>query len=215
MKLIGVPLSPFVRKVAVILAVKGIEDFEIEVVLPGMQPPDFTDISPLNKIPVLVDDDLTIPDSSVIGEYLNEKYPEPAMLPANIEDRARARFLEEYADTKLIEVLSIPFIERFIGPRLRQSEPDEERILHAEEELIPPVLDWVESRVPEEGFLFGDLAIADVALMTHTINAALGEYHIDAARWPKYAAYLERVKGHPAVAKALAREAEAMKAMMG
>ena len=205
MKLIGVPLSPFVRKVAVVLAAKGVE-YDNEVVFPGMQPPDFTDISPLNKIPVLVDGDLTVPDSSVICEYLNEKFPEPPMLPGDPSTRARARFLEEYADTKLIEVLSIPFLENFIGPRIRKTEPDHERVRRAEEELIPPVLDYVESRLPETGFLFDHFCTVDVSLMTHAVNAEVGNYTVDAARWPKYAAYM---------AATLAREAEIMATALG
>lgn len=214
MKLIGVPLSPFVRKVAVALAVKGV-DYENEMVVPGMQPPDFTAISPLNKIPVLLDGELALPDSSVICEYLNEKFPEPPLLPAALADRARARFLEEYADTRLIEVLSVPFLENFIGPRLRGTEPDAARVRHAEESLIPPVLDYVESRVPDEGFLFGHFCTVDISLMTHTVNAALGQYAIDAARWPNYAAYIARVKAHPPVAATLARESELMAEMLG
>lgn len=207
-------MSPFVRKVAVVLAAKGVE-YENEIVIPGVQPPEFTAISPLNKIPVLVDGDLTVPDSSVICEYLNEKYPEPPLLPDDLAERARARFLEEYADTKLIEVLSIPFLENFIGPRLRGTEPDQARIRKAEEELIPPVLDYVESRLPEDGFLFGRFCTVDVSLMTHTVNAEVGNYSIDPARWPKYAAYITRVKAHAPVATTLARESDLMAAVLG
>lgn len=207
-------MSPFVRKVAVVLAAKGVE-YENEIVIPGVQPPEFTAISPLNKIPVLVDGDLTVPDSSVICEYLNEKYPEPPLLPDDLAERARARFLEEYADTKLIEVLSIPFLENFIGPRLRGTEPDQARIRKAEEELIPPVLDYVESRLPDDGFLFGRFCTVDVSLMTHTVNAEVGNYSIDPARWPKYAAYIARVKAHAPVATTLAREADLMAAVLG
>ena len=214
MKLIGVPASPFVRKVAVALACKGL-DYESEIVVPGMQPPEFIEISPLNKVPVLVDGDLTLPDSSVICEYLEEKYPEPPLLPGDISERAHARFLEEYADTALIGVLSIPFIENFIGPLLRQTEPDQARLLEAEEELIPPVLDYVESRVPDQGFMFGYFCTVDISLMTHTVNAALGGYEIDSQRWPGYAAYVERVKAHPPVALSLQREKEAMKNVLG
>lgn len=214
MKLIGVPMSPFVRKVAAALAVKGV-DYESEVVVPGMQPPEFIEISPLNKIPVLVDGDLVLPDSSVICEYLEEKFPEPPLLPSDVADRARARFLEEYADTALIGVLSIPFLENFIGPRLRQTEPNQERLREAEEELIPPVLDYVESRVPEQGFMFDHFCTVDISLMTHTVNAEAGGYTLDPARWPKYAAYVERVKSHPPVALTLEREARAMAAILG
>ena len=151
----------------------------------------------------------------MICEYLNEKFPEPPLMPTDLAERARARFMEEYADTKLIEVLSIPFIENFVAKRIRKTEPDHERVRHAETVLIPPVLDYVESCLPEDGFLFGHFCTVDVSLMTHAVNAEVGNYSIDAARWPKYAAYVARVKAHPAVAATLAREAEVMATALG
>ncbi|PLW68996.1 glutathione S-transferase family protein [Pseudohalioglobus lutimaris] len=214
MKLIGAHLSPYVRKVAAILAVKGI-DYETEVVIPGMMPEDFESISPLKKIPVLIDGDLVLPDSSVICEYLEEKYPSPSTMPSSPEDRASARFLEEYGDTRLLEFMSVPFIENFINPKLRQQEPDEQRVRSAVEDSLPPVLDYLESRVPEQGFLFGHFCTADIALVSPTINAAVGGYTVDAARWPRYTAFIERVKAHPPVAQALTIENEAMAAMLG
>ena len=79
MKILGIPLSPYVRKVVVDLNIKGI-DYEIQPVLPGSDDPDFRAVSPLGKIPVLIDDDLSIPDSSVICEYLEEAYPELSLI---------------------------------------------------------------------------------------------------------------------------------------
>lgn len=206
MKLIGVHLSPYVRKVAVALTVKGLE-YEQEVVVPGAAPEDFQSISPLGKIPVLCDGDFMLPDSSVICEYLEEKYPSPPMLPAGIEARAQARFLEEYGDTRLLEYASIPFIENFVGPNLRNQEPDLARVKRVTEESLPPVLDYIESRMPDSGFLFGDFCTADMALVSPMINAEAGGYTVDASRWPKYAAFIERVKSHPPVAQVLATEA--------
>lgn len=87
MKLIGVHLSPYARKVAVILTVKGLA-YEQEPMLPGSGGPEFRKISPLGKIPVLMDGESAIPDSSVICEYLEEKYPEIPVLPDTPELRA-------------------------------------------------------------------------------------------------------------------------------
>lgn len=212
MKLIGVPLSPYVRKVAVILSVKGLP-YEQEIVIPGMQPEDFHLISPLKKIPVLQDAEEHIPDSSVICEYLEEKYPETTVLPATPELRARARFLEEYGDGKLMEVASIPFIENFAARFLLKREPDEARVKDAIDNLLPPVLDYVEANVPAEGFLFGHFTTADIALVSPMLNAEVGKYFVDSARWPKFSAFIDRVKLHPPVAKVLAAEQAFMASM--
>ncbi|MEZ5914566.1 MAG: glutathione S-transferase N-terminal domain-containing protein [Parvularculaceae bacterium] len=56
------------------------------------------------RIPVLVDDGLVVNDSSVIAQYLEEKHPFPTIFPATAAARARARWFEEYADTRMGDV---------------------------------------------------------------------------------------------------------------
>ena len=60
-------------------------------------------------------------------------------------------------------------------------------------EEIPPILDYLESQVPAEGFLFGSLGIADVSIATFLRNAAFARYKVDATRWPLTAQYADRV----------------------
>jgi len=205
MKLMGVPLSPFVRKVAVVMAIKGLE-YEAQPVMPGDASEAFRALSPLGKIPVLVDGDFSVADSSAICEYLEEKYPQHSVMPQGAENRARARFLEEIGDTRLVETAAIIFVEKFANPMFFGKEADPERAAQAEHELLPPYLDYLESQVPPEGYLFGDFTTADISIVTPIFNAAYGGYSVDAARWPKYAAFVDRVAEHPAVIQA--REAE-------
>lgn len=215
MKLLGIHLSPFVRKVCVALAVKGIA-YEHEVVMPGeAAPADFKKLSPLGKIPVLVDEDFVLADSSAICEYLEEQYPQPPLMPSDPQDRARARFLEEVGDTRLTESASIIFIERFLNPNMFGNPTDTERAENAENELLPPYLDYLESQVPQEGFLFGDFGTADISIVSPIFNAAYGGYAVDAKRWPRYAAFVERVAGHAAVAAVRAEEAKILAGMRG
>ena len=100
----GANMSPFVRKVRVVAGRKG-RRLQLEQVNPFAPPPEFLKISPLKRIPVLRDTDLpepnTLPDSSVICDYLEHKYPSPALYPAEPFARARALWFEEYADTRL------------------------------------------------------------------------------------------------------------------
>ena len=74
MKLIGIPLSPFVRKVAVILAIKELE-YDSEPLMPGDESPEFRALSPLGKIPVLVDGDLSLADSRAATLNILPKNP--------------------------------------------------------------------------------------------------------------------------------------------
>jgi len=205
MKLIGVPLSPFVRKVSVILTIKELE-FESDFVMPGDTSPEFRAMSPLGKIPVLVDGEFSVADSSAICEYLEDKYPVQSVMPDSPEQRAKARFLEEIGDSRLVEYSAIIFIERFAAANLFGREPDPERAVDAENNLLPPILDYLESQVPPEGYLFGNFTTADISIVTPIFNAAYGGYQVDADRWPRYAAFVQRVAEHPAVVKV--REAE-------
>jgi glutathione S-transferase len=214
MKLLGVPLSPFVRKVAVVLAIKDLP-FEQEPVMPGAADPDFKALSPLGKIPVLVDGDLVLADSSAICEYLEEKYPAHPVMPSGPEARARARFLEEFGDSKLVETASIIFMEKFLKPVMRGEEADLARVEQVETELLPPYLDYLESQVPPEGYLFGDFCTADISIVTPLFNAAYAGYEVDAARWPRYAAFVQRVAEHPAVIKVRDGEKQFMAQMQG
>ena len=209
MKLLGIHLSPFVRKVAVVLTIKGV-DYQQEPTMPGSADAEFAALSPLRKIPVLVDGDFSLADSSVICEYLEEKYPDPSVLPSGLEQRAQARFLEEFGDSKLVETASVIFLENFINPVLYGKEADAERVAKVENELLPPYLDYLESRVPPEGYLFGSFCTADIAIVSPIFNAAYGGYAVDASRWPRYAAFVDRVAEHPAVMKVRDLEKQAV-----
>lgn len=102
-RIIGSFLSPYVRKVLVCLDAKGLA-YEIDPIIPFFGDERFSKLSPIRRIPVFTDDRVTLCDSSVICQYLEDRYPTPALYPADIADRARARWLEEFADTRMGEV---------------------------------------------------------------------------------------------------------------
>ena len=102
--IIGNHGSPYVRKVLAALNLKGLV-YEIDPIVPFYGGDRFSEISPLRRITVLIDDDLAIHDSTVICEYLDERYTGPALLPAEPSDRARARGLEEFADSRMGDVI--------------------------------------------------------------------------------------------------------------
>ena len=89
----GSTISPFVRKVRIVMAEKGLE-YTLDPVNPFGAPPEFAEISPLKRIPAFRDTDVpepnTLCDSSVICDYLEHKFPNPALYPSNPFQRARA-----------------------------------------------------------------------------------------------------------------------------
>ena len=128
MQIIGSYVSPYVRKVLACLALKGL-DYEIDPITPFYGGDGFERLSPLRRIPVLIDGDLTLCDSSVICAYLDEAYPGRPLLPGTPADRARARWLEEYADTRLGDVFIWGlFYPRFVHPIVWGEPGDSDRI---------------------------------------------------------------------------------------
>src|SRR5215203_7539355 len=96
-RIVGSYASPYVRKVLVVLDLKGIP-YEIDPIIPFMGNDAFSKLSPVRRIPVLIDDAVTLTDSTVICEYLDDRHPTPAVRPPGAVARARARWLEEFAD---------------------------------------------------------------------------------------------------------------------
>ncbi len=112
----GAPLSPFVRKVLMALEIKNIA-YELENVAPGAIPEGYDALHPLRKIPSFKDDLITLCDSSVICDYLANRYPSASIYPKDIVLRAKALWLEEYADSKIIAVLGRPFFISESSPK--------------------------------------------------------------------------------------------------
>ena len=194
-RVIGSYLSPYVRKVLVALDLKGIP-YEIDPIVPFMGDDRFSWLSPVRRIPVLLDDRVTLADSSVICQYLEDRHPEPALFPRDIADRARARWFEEFADTRMGEVFIWRLFNQVaINPFVWREKTDEEVLARTLGEEIPHVLDYLEAELPADGFLFGALSIADVAIACPFRNAAFARFTVDAVRWPKTAAFIERVLG--------------------
>ncbi|KEI70393.1 hypothetical protein GV64_06300 [Endozoicomonas elysicola] len=204
-KLYGVPLSPMVRKVLLALEIKQI-DHEMVPVTPFRKPEGFEKISPLKKIPAWEDERVTLADSTVICEYLEDRYPEQPLYPKSPEDKAKARWFEEYADTVMLPVLGTVFFER-VAKKLVSQPADEVKVQEILQTKLPKTCAYLESQVPETGFLFGvSLQLADIALATHFINLAHAGVNIEFAEYPRLAAYIDRLFQHPAVAHRIAED---------
>jgi len=204
--IIGSYVSPYVRKVLACMNLKGI-GYEVDPITPFFGDEEFRRRSPLCRIPVLIDGDFSISDSSVICAYLDEKYPGHALLPADPEDRARARWLEEFADTRLGDLFIWNlFYQKVVRPLVWGEPTDDERVRKSLEEDIPVALDYLEGELPADGFLFGDIGVADISIASFFRNGAYAGFEIDAARWPRTAAFVRRTLDHPSIAALLPLE---------
>ncbi len=189
---VGSYLSPYVRKVLVCLELKGIA-YEVDHFVPFYGNDAFSKLSPLRRIPVLVDGDLVLTDSSVICEYLEDLKPEPKVYPADIRERARARWLEEFADTRMGDVMIWRYFAQIaIRPTVWGEKGDRALTEKTLADDVPTVLDYLESEAPSQGFKFDTLSMADIAPACFFRTVDFVRFRIDASRWPRTAAWMDR-----------------------
>jgi glutathione S-transferase len=193
-RIVGSYLSPYVRKVLVVLQHKGI-DYRIDPIVPFYGDERFAAASPLRRVPVFLDDRVTLCDSSVICQYLEEAHPTPPLYPGDLAARAKARWLEEFADTRMGDAFIWRLFNQVaIGPAVWGRPTDKDIVRKAIDEDIPSVLAYLETLVPGDGFLFGsEISIADISIAAFFRNAAFARWQIDAQRWPRTAAWIARV----------------------
>jgi glutathione S-transferase len=204
MKVFGFPLSPFVRKVHVVAAEKGLE---IEMVLgrPGEPSPEFLAASPFRKIPALQDGDFNLADSTAIVTYFDGLQPEPAIAPGDARARARAVWFEEFADTILAAAGGKVLFNTLVGPRLMGIAGDEAAAEQGRKDL-GPIMDYLESQCGD-GWLAGDqFSIGDVAVACGLRSLGYVALEPDPARHPHAAAWYARVKARPSWQKVAALE---------
>jgi glutathione S-transferase len=206
----GANLSPFVRKVRLTLLEKGI-DYTLEQVNPFSPPEGFLELSPLKRIPAFRDTSLPEPnyfsDSSVICDYLEHKFPEPALYPSDLYQRARALWFEEYADSVFASAIGGGlFFERIIKKFLRQA-ADESVCSTTMNEKLPPMFDYLEKQLGSNDYFVGNkFSIADISVATMLVNLDHAGETVDPKRWPRLAAFMKRVHDRPSFKKLIEEE---------
>ena len=133
------------------------------------------------------------------------------MYPQSHSEKAMARWYEELGSNRVAELAAGIFFQRFMRPMMMKQEPDEALVEKIINDQLPPLLDYLESQVPEDGFLFGNFCVADISLVSPFFNAGYAGYEIDADRWPRFSKFKARIKAHPVVSPLLKAEA----AMLG
>ena len=213
MKIYGFPLSPFVRKVVVAVKEKGL-DAEIVPSNPNQPDDEFAAISPFHKIPAFRDGDFTLADSTAIVTYLEAKYPEPALLPAAPEARARAIWFEEVADTVLTPAGAPIVLNRFLRPQIFGVDGDEAAALAAEEALKRPMT-YLENAVTDQWLDGSAFTIGDISVASVVRTLGYTGWEIDAGAYPRLAAWFGRVDEREGWKAAVDVEQAVLAAAMG
>jgi glutathione S-transferase len=210
MKLYNANLSNFATKCRIAIYDKGCP-VEIAAIPGGeLKSPEYLKIYPMGKTPSLETDGMIIGESEVINEYLEEKFPTPALLPKSPEARAKVRSFSRFHDLYLEPPLRALFPQ--MNPKTRDNKVVADKLAEAATRL-----DQLEKMLSDGAFAAGpDFTLADCALAP-TLFFVINLLPMFGAKpplegRPKLARWWAHVQTRPSVKKALAEMAEALAA---
>lgn len=193
MQVFGGLISPYVRKVCLVAAQKGIP-FELVLASPHNALPDFVAASPFGKIPAIKDGDYSLCDSSAIIAYLEAKHPENPVVPAEAQAHGRTIWFDEFADTIFAATMRKILFNRFVGPKLLKIEGNEAEAIEGEAEL-PSRFAYLEQVVPDRGWLVGEtMTLADLSVASVLRSLRYVQREPDPERYPRLGAWYARVR---------------------
>jgi glutathione S-transferase len=199
------PLSLFTGKVRIALDEKAIpyELVSVPFSRAGYQPkhPKVLELNPKAQVPVVVDGDLAIYDSTIILEYLEDTHPLPALYPSEPSRRARCRVMEAAADE-----IFFPFVWELIREVFYK--PDgvgrDETAVAVAKRGIAAHYDQLERQLGEQPFLCGEISVADIGYFMFVTSAtSLGQGLTE--KHPGLQAWYGRVLARPAFGRELER----------
>jgi glutathione S-transferase len=177
---------PFGQKVRIVLAEKSLSyDLALVDITKGEHRQ--LTLNPFRRVPILVDEDTVVYDSTIINEYLDDEYPDPPILP-RIEyssQRARARLFEDFADTSFT-----PQVGQLMAEMAKaEAERDQNRLARLRQ-IIEQALNYINRELQGQHFLAGEFSVADIGFIPRLlvlkslgIEAGSGRSNLDA--WMK------------------------------
>ena len=196
LKLYDYPDCPFCQKVRVVLAEKDLEYEKVFVDLRKQEQKttEFLRMNPYGKVPVLVDEDEVIYDSTIINEYLEDEYPLPRLMPEDSQGRALARLLEDYCDNSFIPPTTMLLAQL----RKPEGERDTQRVEQAREELRR-CLYYLRDKLDGNDYLVGhEFTLADAAFAPRMMVLGRLGFEFEPALAPVQA-WLERIRSRSSV----------------
>lgn len=190
LKLYDSPECPFCQKTRIVLAEK---DLSVDIVPVDLQAgeqkrPEFLKLNPFGKVPVLIDDEMIVYDSTIINEYLEDEYPHPPLLPPDSAARARVRTFEDYADNAFIPVTGIIMNEL----KKPEAERDREKLANARQQ-VQRMLAVIDGSLAGRSWLAGSaFSLADVAFAPRVVILGALGVELD-PEWKNVAGWIQRL----------------------
>ena len=194
-KLYDFKSSPNCQRVKVVLAEKNLpyEIVSIDLRKQEQKNPDYLKMNPYGKVPVLTDDSTVLYESCIINEYLNEKYPNPPLMPADPGKKAKARILIDFG----LAHTDGPY-QKLRMEMMRDPKEQNKEVIDSAKADLRKLLQRFEDELANQPYLVGDFSLVDADLITRFTRLE-GFGVIPDASLPRMTQYLQRVKDRPSV----------------
>ena len=182
-------------RVKMVLNEKGLAFSRVTLVLAKKEQkqPEFLKLNPYGKVPVIDDDGKILFESCIINEYLDEKYPNPPLMPKDPYLRGRGRVLIDYG----LNYLHEPYWA-LRGEMLKGETERNLPVMEEKRAALRQLLQYLETALGDQPFLLGDLSLTDFALMPRFLRMV--DYGaMPAPALPKLNAWFQRMKARPSV----------------
>ena len=194
-KLYDFKSSPNCQRVKIVLAEKNLpyDIAPIDLRAHEQKTPEYLKLNPYGKVPVLTDDATVLYESLIINEYLDEKYPNPPLMPKDPAKRAKARILIDYG----MGHFDAPY-QRLRMELMKDAKEQNQQVIATAKAELKKLLQRLEDEIGEQQFLLGDFSLVDADLMPRFTRLE-GFGVLPDRSLPRLQKYLERVKARPSV----------------
>jgi glutathione S-transferase len=194
-KLYDFKSSPNCQRVKVVLAEKNLayDTVPIDLRKQEQKTPGYLKLNPYGKVPVLTDDSTVLYESLIINEYLDEKYPNPPLMPKDPASKAKARILVDYGMAHFDSAYQKLRVEMMKVPK-EQSQP----IIDGAKSDLKKLLQRFEDEIGEQPYLLGDFSLVDADLIPRFTRLE-GFGVLPDPALPRLGKYMERMKARPSV----------------
>jgi len=194
-KLYDFKSSPNCQRVKVALAEKNLsyETIPVDLRKQEQKTPEYLKLNPYGKVPVLVDDSTVLYESLIINEYLEEKYPNPPLMPKDPAQRAKARILIDYGTAHF----DAPY-QKLRIELMKEAKDRSQPVIDGAKSELKKLLQRFEEEIGDQQYLTGDFSLVDAALIPRFTRLE-GFGVLPDPSLPHLARYLERMKARPSV----------------
>jgi glutathione S-transferase len=194
-KLYDFKSSPNCQRVKVVLAEKNLpyEIVPVDLTKKEQKTPEYLKMNPYGKVPVLTDDSTVLYESLVINEYLEEKYPNPPLLPKDPAKKAKGRILVDYGMAHFDSAY-----QKLRMELMKEAKEQSQPIIDGAKSDLKKLLQRFEDELGDQQYLLGDFSLVDADLIPRFTRLE-GFGVLPDASLPRLGKYLERVKARPSV----------------